>query len=95
LKPTKQQWNLNPLTKELYYIGIGRRNSTVDSLLAIIGKEGEDVAALFAGQSALKPKQLNLKRKKLLLHLKLQRRKKSTSSSITKRGCCSYYATFK
>ncbi len=39
----------------LLYIGIPEgETAPVDSLLAIIGKEGEDVAALIAGQSAPK-----------------------------------------
>jgi pyruvate dehydrogenase E2 component (dihydrolipoamide acetyltransferase) len=58
--------DLNPLTKELYYIGIRRRNSTVDSLLAIIGKEGEDVAALIAGQSAPETEAAKSETEKLL-----------------------------
>jgi hypothetical protein len=50
LKPTKQLWNLNPSMKELFYtLESEGETAPVDSLLAIIGDEGEDVTALIAG----------------------------------------------
>jgi hypothetical protein len=49
LKPTKQLWNLNPSMKEpfIHWNSEGE-TAPVDSLLAIIGDEGEDVTALIA-----------------------------------------------
>ena len=41
-----------------YYIGIQEGESApVDSLLAIIGKEGEDVSALLSGGTAVETKE--------------------------------------
>jgi pyruvate dehydrogenase E2 component (dihydrolipoamide acetyltransferase) len=48
LKPIKQQWNLESFNEgTLYILGIpAGETAAVDSLLAIIGKEGEDISAL-------------------------------------------------
>jgi pyruvate dehydrogenase E2 component (dihydrolipoamide acetyltransferase) len=52
LKPIKQQWNLNLSMKVhfTYRIPAGE-TAPVDSLLAIIGKEGEDISALLGKTS--------------------------------------------
>jgi hypothetical protein len=49
LKPTKQLWNLNPSMKELFYtLEFQGETAPVDSLLAIIGDEGEETALIAA-----------------------------------------------
>jgi carbonic anhydrase len=52
LKPIKQQWNLNLSMKVHFTYRNPAGETAVDSLLAIIGKEGEDISALLSGKPA-------------------------------------------
>jgi pyruvate dehydrogenase E2 component (dihydrolipoamide acetyltransferase) len=84
LKPTKQLWNLNPSMKELFYTLEFRRRAPVDSLLAIIGDEGEDVTALIAAKSEPKESEsAKSENKRLQLHQKQQRRKTTSTAPAT------------